>query len=280
MKISIITPALNSEKFIKTSLESIHLWQSGDFSIEHIIIDGGSTDLTIDIVNHFKEKNAADIVLLQGKDKNMYDAINKGLKIMSGDIWACLNTDDQYVPGILDEIVEEFKRSPEIEVVYGQMEYINEDGKALYSEKIPRFNLKNLVIAKGCFGIHQPAMFLRRNVLSKVGFFDANYNYASDYDYLIRIGFACNMRLLKKNVTRFRIHEESLSLTKKINDRFIRESEEITEKYMKKYGISKKNKLLYAELYLTQMFYEKKFFQRNFKQLINYLRIKLSNNSS
>jgi glycosyltransferase involved in cell wall biosynthesis len=257
MKISIITPALNSEKFIENALKSIHLWQSGDFSIENIIVDGGSTDQTIDIVNSFREKHAANIVLLQGKDKNMYDAINKGLKKMSGDIWACLNTDDQYLPGILAEVVKEFKKYSEVEVVYGQMEYVSEDGEILYSEKLPSFNLKSLVIAKGCFGISQPATFLGRNVISKVGFFDINYNYASDYDYLIRVGNACKMKLLNKKITRFMIREESLSSNKKVRERFVWESEEITGKYMKKFGISKRNVLFYAELYLNKVIYEK-----------------------
>ena len=273
MKISIITPALNSEKFIETSLKSIHLSQSGDFSIEHIIVDGGSTDLTIDIINGFREKHASNIVILQGKDKNMYDAINKGLRNMSGDIWACLNTDDQYLPGILTEVVKEFENSPEIEVVYGQMEYVNEEGKFLYSEKLPSFNLINLVLAKGAFGIHQPATFMRKSVISKVGFFDINYNYASDYDHLIRVGNACKMSRLDKKMTKFRIHEESLSSSTKIRDRFISETEEITGKYMKKFGISNRNILLYAELYLNQMIYERTFFRRNFKQLVNYLKL-------
>jgi glycosyltransferase involved in cell wall biosynthesis len=270
MKISIITPALNSEKFIGNALESIHLLQSGDFSIEHIIVDGGSNDKTLDIINGFRNKYDANIIVLQGKDKNMYDAINKGLKKMSGDIWACLNTDDQYFPGILEEVVKEFRKSSEIEVVYGQVEYISEEGKVLYSEKLPNFNLKSLVIAKGCFGISQPATFLAKDVLSKVGFFDISYNYASDYDYLIRVGKVCKMRLFNKRITKFMIREEALSSSKNLKEKYIKESEEITNKYMKMFGINKKNLLLYAELYLNQMIYEKTFFQRNFRNLINY----------
>lgn len=278
MKISIITPSLNSEKFIETALKSIHLSQSGDFSIEHIIVDGGSTDQTINIINSFKEKNAANIILLQGKDKNMYDAINKGLKKMSGNIWACLNTDDQYFPGILAEVVKEFKRSPEIEVVYGEMEYVSENGKILYSEKLPSFSLRNLILAKGSFGIHQPAMFLRKSVISKVGLFDTNYNYASDYDYLIKVGNTCNMSVLNKKMTRFRIHEESLSSSKNIRARFIGETKEISGKYVKKFEISKRNILFYAELYLNQMIYERTFFRRNFRQFADYLKLKTSSN--
>ena len=71
----------------------------------------------------------ADIKIITGKDKSMYDAINKGLKAMSGDIWACLNTDDEYNPDIFSVVVEEFRRSKDVDVVYGYLDIIDENGK-------------------------------------------------------------------------------------------------------------------------------------------------------
>ncbi len=234
IKLSIITPSLNSEKFIKKNLQSIHLKQKGTHTIEHIIIDGGSKDNTIKIINEFKKKHEVNIKLIQGKDKNMYDAINKGMKLVTGDIWACLNTDDQYIPDIFSTIVDEFKKQPETEVVYGNLEYVNEKGNFERELYLPKFDIDFLILTKASANIYQPAAFLRKRVIKKIGFFNTNYNYASDYDYFIRVGLNCKLKQIEKPVTKFTLHDNSITWgNKKTASVQKKESEEISTKYIK-----------------------------------------------
>lgn len=241
MKISIITPSFNSEEYILNNLKSVHLNQKGDFLIEQIIVDGGSQDKTVDIVNTFRNSHKADIKIITGKDKSMYDAINKGLKAMSGDIWACLNTDDEYNPDIFLLVVEEFRKNRDIDVVYGYLDIVNEDRKFQYTSYLLKFDLDFLVLSRGCRCINQPATFLRKAVVDKVGYFDLAYRYASDYDYLIRVGRHCNVKRINKSFTKFMIRTSSLSCGTGSKTTLENEAKTISNFYVDKYGIKPKN---------------------------------------
>lgn len=263
MNISIITPSLNSEKYILNNLKSVHLEQKGDFSIEQIIVDGGSTDRTIKIIESFKEENKANISLVQEEDKNMYDAINKGLKHIKGDIWACLNTDDQYKPGIFSLVVETFNKNPEIEVVYGYLDIIDESRNFLATSYLPEFDLKLLILTKYASCIKQPATFLTKSVIDTVGYFDIKYQYASDYDYLIRVSVDCKMKLIRKSLTNFRRTTDSLSGSEKTKMILRTEAKEISNNYKNKFGISNRGTLLcYLKIFLIHIK------PKNFKYLL------------
>lgn len=254
MKISIITPSFNSEEYILNNLKSVHLNQKGDFLVEQIIVDGGSSDKTIDIVEAFRDSNRADIIIISGKDKSMYDAINKGLKAMSGDIWACLNTDDAYNPGIFSVIAEEFERNKNLDVVYGYLDIINESGRFQYTSYLPKFDLDFLVLSRGCRCINQPAAFLRKSVLKKVGYFDLTYRYSSDYDYFIRVGRHCEIKLINRSLTKFMIRKSSLSSGTGSKTDLEKEAEAISNFYIDKYWIKpKKLYPLYFVFYLNHI---------------------------
>lgn len=254
MKVSIITPSLNSGKYIENNLKSVHLGQKDDFSVEQIIIDGGSTDQTINIINNFKIKYDANIKLIQGKDKSMYDAINKGLKAMDGDIWACLNTDDLYYPGIINLVVREFNKNPELDVVYGYPDMIDENGKFIHTLYLPEFDLEFLILRGYCLTILQPASFLRKRVLDKVGFFNIAYKYASDYDYFIRVGSKCKMELVRKSFTQFREHPAAITCNEKTRSVQTEETISISKKYMDEFKIKQRSLLLdNLKLYLMQV---------------------------
>jgi len=254
MKVSIITPSLNSEKYIAHNLKSIHLDQAGDFSIEHIIVDGNSSDRTIDIVETFKREHHADIKIITGKDKNMYDAINKGLKAMEGDVWACLNTDDFYYPGVIDLVVNKFSRDPELDVVYGFPDMIDENGKFINTFYLPKFDLEFLVLKGLCLTIFQPASFLHRKVLDKVGYFNIDYRYASDYDYFIRVGSKCKMKLIENSFTQFRQHPDAISCNQKTRSVQIEEALSVSKKYQEQFGFKKRSLLVdNLRFYFRQM---------------------------
>ncbi len=252
MKVSIITPSFNSEKYIENNLESVHLSQKGDFELEQIIVDGGSTDRTIEIVRSFKEKHNANIQIIQGKDKSMYDALNKGLKAIDGDVWASLNTDDLYCPGVVDVVVKEFSEQSDLDVVYGYPDMIDENGKFMYTLYLPEFDLDFLILKGYSLTILQPAAFFHRRVIDKVGYFDINYKYASDYDYCIRAGYKCKMKLIRRSFTQYRIHPGSITWgNEKRRSVQTEETFSISKKYMDQFGIKQRslfldNLMLYA----------------------------------
>ena len=238
MRISIVTPVLNAARYITDNLRSVHELQDGAFEVEHIVIDGGSTDGTVEAVTAFKQTHSSRIVLLQEKDRNMYDAINRGLAIISGDIWACLSADDEYEPYIFAKIIQEFVNNSGLDATYGFLERVSSDGKHLCTYYSPEITLSYFVRRGLCVGMTQPTTFLRRSVIAKVGLFNTEYDYASDYDYLIRVLRSCKVLRIPVIVTRFREHPGSSSVRPIAKQRQISESLTISRSYIEKYNIS------------------------------------------
>jgi glycosyltransferase involved in cell wall biosynthesis len=106
MKISVITPSLNQGEFIERTILSV-LSQKGDFDLEYIIVDGGSRDDSLDIIERYEHS----LIWVSEKDRGQSDAINKGFNMASGDIFAWLNSDDTYEPGGLAEVVEQYDKN-------------------------------------------------------------------------------------------------------------------------------------------------------------------------
>ena len=131
MKISIVTTCLNADSTIKKTIESIHS-QEGDFEIEHIITDAGSTDKTLEIIASL----GAKIKLLDAKGLNQSEGINLGLKNATGDIQAFLNADDIYEPGTFQKVITSFENSPDKKWIIGKCRVIDEDDKEISLEQI------------------------------------------------------------------------------------------------------------------------------------------------
>lgn len=201
--VSIITPTLNAERFIQETILSIKA-QSYRY-IEHIIVDGGSTDRTLDIIQRYE-----NIKLLRGPDKGMYDAINKGIRASQGEIVAYLNADDLYLPDTVQIAVESFIRLPEVELIYGDCYYIDENGKLLFKYRFPQFDWGFFLMRKGS-PISQPTTFWRKSVHNKYGFFDASYKLYGDYDFFMRV---CSRKLVRHcghSMAKFRFHSNQVS---------------------------------------------------------------------
>lgn len=177
--VSIITPTLNSEKYIRDNIKSI-LTQTYS-NIEHIIIDGGSTDNTIAVIMEM-DPNA---VILSEPDEGISDAFNKGLRLAKGDIIAILNSDDYYADNqVIKKVVEMFTLKPEIMIIYGKVRFIDSDTEETlaiyYSEPFSLEKMKRELI------IAHPSTFMRGKVYKEVGEFSLLYRICMDHDYLLR----------------------------------------------------------------------------------------------
>jgi glycosyltransferase involved in cell wall biosynthesis len=181
MKISIITVSYNSERTIEDTLESVTNQTYKE--IEHIIIDGKSKDNTLKIVSKFNH----NIVIVSEPDKGIYDAMNKGIKIASGDIIGILNSDDLYFDNtILKKIVDEFTLDNKLDVLYGNLLYVKENDISKIVRKWISCDYYNRYFESGNVPPH-PTLFLRKNVYNDVGLFDLQFKLASDYELMLRI---------------------------------------------------------------------------------------------
>ena len=179
--VSIVTPTLDQGRFIEQTIRSI-MAQSYDH-FEHIVIDGGSTDETLDILRRYEGRYP--MRWLSEPDEGMYDAINKGMRLATGDILAYLNSDDLYFPWTLEVVVEAFRRRPDADLVFGDALAVGDETGAQQAYLFPPFDLQ-YIRERGL--IAQPAVFWRRRVVNEEGLFDTSLRYVADCDYWMRVG--------------------------------------------------------------------------------------------
>lgn len=180
MKVSVITVSYNSAATICRTIESV-LSQLG-VDIEYIVVDGCSTDGTVALLRQYESEIHRLIV---EPDDGMYDALNKGIAVASGDIVSILNSDDVYsTHNVLSRVVAEFKRSPSIEAVLGDIE-MRDSTSCLPSRKISCRYWAPQMLRFGWMPPH-PGMFIRREVYSRIGGFRTGYSIAADYEFSVR----------------------------------------------------------------------------------------------
>lgn len=220
--VSIITPVYNGAKTLEQTIKSVIFQNYAP--IEFFVMDGGSTDGTQEIIR----KYASQITFWRSeKDDGMYEAINKGLKMASGDILAYLNADDLYYPETISTIVRHFESNPRSMIIYGNWNFIDSDGNFLYSYRCPSFNWSRFAVLDWSY-IPQPTTFWRKEVHEKIGFFDPEFKMAGDFDFFIRAGRYFWFDHIKTPLAKIRIHKESLSYLKQ--DLNLREIQLIRQK--------------------------------------------------
>jgi len=172
-KISIITVSKNAEKFIEKNILSVHNQTHKNY--EHIIIDGNSTDRTIDIIKKHKNKIS---YWVSENDKGLYDAMNKGIKNATGDIIGILNSDDIFYPEALKIVNEYFSLNRKLDFLFG----------SVYKYKLMHgYYPKKIRWTFGFYTTHSVGFFIKKQAQKKVGFYSLKYKYSSDYDLFYRL---------------------------------------------------------------------------------------------
>lgn len=224
MKFSIITPCYNSGQFLQETMLSV-LTQAGDFSIQYLLIDGGSTDQSMTIAADLKEQlnsgelwcHCQDISLeiVSESDKGMYDAIAKGFGKANGEVVAYLNADDIYLPGALQAIQRVFTKHQEINWVSARHLKIDEKGSTLLSF-LP-FHYQSHLLRAGLHGtvlpyVQQENVFWRSHLLSQVNLETfRSYRLAGDFYLWYCFAKSNTLYILNKNIAAFRTHQNQLS---------------------------------------------------------------------
>jgi glycosyltransferase involved in cell wall biosynthesis len=182
MKISIITVVYNNERTIEDAIQSV-LLQSYP-NIEYVIIDGGSQDNTVSIINKFKDQIG---YFVSEKDTGLYDAMNKGIIACKGDVIGILNSDDLYQDSnVIKDVMEQFNSDLELDMLYGNLVYVKSDN----TYKVVR-NWESKSYYKNFFENANvpphPSLFVRSEVYKMAGLFDLQYKLAADYELMLRM---------------------------------------------------------------------------------------------
>ena len=172
-KISVITVTKNSEKFLEENINSLSNQTYKNF--EHIIIDGNSTDKTVEIIKKYKDK--IDYWVSE-PDEGLYDAMNKGIKVCTGDIIGILNSDDVYFSDALKFVNQYFTEQENLDFLFGTVE----KHKLMYG-----YSPRKIKWTFGFYTTHSVGFFIKKSSQMKIGFYDTRYKYSADYDLFYKM---------------------------------------------------------------------------------------------
>ena len=217
--LSIVTPSYNQERFIEETIKSV-ISQEGDFNIDYIIVDGKSTDGSVEIIRKY------DTLLKQGKwpvkcrginyrwvsepDDGQSDAIAKGFRMAEGDVLAWLNSDDVYLSGTLQKVVNYFSNHTDAVFVYGNTYFIDEEGKVIGEALAEPFDFLKMAV-RTLFS--QQSSFMKKKAYDDSGGLDTSLRYVMDYDLWVRMAKKYKLDCMPEFLALFRLQEKSKTVS-------------------------------------------------------------------
>lgn len=205
--VSIITPCMNGREYIEHAINNV--LEQRFHSLEHIVVDGGSTDGTVDIL-----RNYPHLRWISEPDNGQAHAINKGFRMARGEIIGWLNGDDSYTLGAIHYAAEYMLKNPECDIVYSDCNIIRDDGRILTV-----FRTRQVVGWEQLIGgwIHTPAVFFRRRILDKVGYLNENLHYVLDNEFWLRAAPYVRQHYLPRTLANFHHRSNSKSVSNYVN---------------------------------------------------------------
>lgn len=205
--VSIITPSYNQAGFIAETIQSV---LNQDYpNIEHIVVDGGSTDGTVALLQQYSDRGER-FRFVSEPDRGQSHAVNKGVAMAKGEIIGWLNSDNTYVAGAVRKAVQALRQHPEWAMVHGNCFVINKNSRSTSSLNVSPATLQRLY--ESCC-VCQPAAFFRKHVFQQVGGVDESLHFCMDYDLWIRIAKHYTIGYIPEHLANTRIHESSKTAT-------------------------------------------------------------------
>ncbi len=209
-KITLVTPSLDQSVFIERTIRSV-LDQEGDFDLEYLVFDGGSTDGTLDVLRRWEGR----LRLVVEPDRGQSDAVNKGLRAATGDLVGWLNSDDLLYPGALARVADAFRARPELVWLHGRCEIVDEHDRPIrrwvsaYKDfRCRRYSRRSLLVENY---VSQMTVFWRRSAMERIGYLDESMRYSFDYEYWLRLSALGDPLYLPERIAAFRWYTTSKS---------------------------------------------------------------------
>lgn len=202
-KITVVSPSFNQGRFIAETIESL---MDQDYPcFEHIVIDGGSTDQTLSILRRYPH-----LIVVSEPDRGQAEAINKGFRLATGEIWGFLNSDDTLLPGALKRVAQEIDPEQERHIVMGRCRFVDENGDFTGIEHPSHFESHRRILAiwKG-YTLPQPAVFWTPEVWKVCGPMDEGLKFSLDYDLFCRFSREYPFHFVDQVLATYRLHPES-----------------------------------------------------------------------
>jgi glycosyltransferase involved in cell wall biosynthesis len=209
-KISVVTPTFNGIATLRETIESVLAQDYKNW--EHIVIDGGSTDGTVDLLHAYSH-----LKWVSEKDNGHYHAMNKGIGRASGSIIAILNADDCYRDGALRKVAAVFEENPHWDALFTDVAYIDAEGKEIFRREEAGYDYDVLRFGSVCYIIH-PTLFVKKGVYDRVG----SYRYdkflnCCDVDFILRLGqSSCHVGHIPEILVNYRLHEHGQSADRRV----------------------------------------------------------------
>lgn len=205
MKISVITPSFNQGQFLEECILSV--LNQGYSDLEYIIIDGGSSDSSVQIIEKYADKLA---YWISERDNGQSEAINKGFLKATGEVVTWLCSDDAFVPGTLKKIYNEFKTSENVKLglIYGGTRLFNAEGFEKYDYGFRNNSLERYISG---MAFPQPSSFFKLKYLKHVGYLDESLHYGMDYDLFMRLALVCDFKFVNEIFSNYRLQNNSKS---------------------------------------------------------------------
>jgi glycosyltransferase involved in cell wall biosynthesis len=203
--VSIVTPSFNQASYLRAAMQSV---LDQDYpNIEYLVIDGSSTDSSVDLIKKYSAKLA---FWVSEPDRGQTDAINKGFARVTGKYLAWLNADDRLNHYAVAESVDFMESHPDVGLVYGDADYIDSRGRVI--GRFPAAQTNYAALRRGYVHIPQQAAFWRRDLWLQVGPLDPTFTFAMDYDLWVRLAKLSKLQYLPRPWAQFRLHEDSKTL--------------------------------------------------------------------
>ena len=241
LKISVVTPSFNGIHTIRATLESV---AGQDYpQVEHIVVDGGSTDGTVEILKSFPR-----LIRVSEKDDGHYHAMDKGTRMASGDVVAILNADDCYRPGVLSEVAAAFEAHPDWDGLFGDIVYVDGDGREIFRREEAMFDPQ--VIRYGHNIVNHQTLFLKKDVYLRIGGYRyKDFQNCCDYEYIMRLIRArCPIGHIPVYIVNYRYHAHGQSADLRVRANMGRESAAIRKEYGVPGGFAGRVLQFYARL--------------------------------
>ncbi|MGA2865101.1 MAG: glycosyltransferase family 2 protein [Verrucomicrobiota bacterium] len=240
-KITLVTPSLNSAHTIRETILSV---REQDYkNVEHLILDGGSTDGTLDILREYPH-----LIWISEKDEGHYHAMNKGIQMATGEAVAILNADDCYCEGVLTKVAAALRAHPEWDGLFGDIIFVDDHGREIFRREEACWDPQ---IVRFGFGVAQhQTLFVRKRTYQRLGGLRyKDFKNSCDLEFLTRMAFAnCSIGHIRAYVVRYRYHQHGQSADKRVVMNMARESARIRAEYGVPGGVVGKMLGYYARL--------------------------------